>query len=87
MQEPEGRDPAREFERALDDDPRRRRERDRRRYGPRRGPGTWIWWAVTIGGLLLFGLLMRAVMEKTKWTAGDLAESAASLRMPDRRST
>ncbi|GAB6197176.1 hypothetical protein [Lysobacter xanthus] len=65
------RDPAGELDHLLDGDPRRRRERELRRYGPRRGPSTWIWWLIALGGLVLFAVLMRAVMEKTRWTAGD----------------
>ncbi|HEY4559222.1 MAG TPA: hypothetical protein VIG54_00610, partial [Lysobacter sp.] len=66
-------DPERAYGGAMRDDARRRDERDRRRYGPRRGPATWIWWTIAIVGLALFALLMRGVVEKTKWTAGDAA--------------
>lgn len=69
------RDPATAYGRAIRMDPARARERERRRYGPRRGPSTWIYWTVAVVGLAVFALLMRAVMEKTKWTAGDLAGS------------
>lgn len=63
-------DPADAWRDALrGDDPRRLRERDLRRYGPRRGPSTWIYWTVAVVGLVLFAGLMRGVMEKTKWTA------------------
>ncbi|HZX79547.1 MAG TPA: hypothetical protein VFE72_01155, partial [Lysobacter sp.] len=70
-------DPARAYGGALRDDAHRRRERERRRYGPRRGAATWIWWAIAIVGLALFALLMRGVIEKTKWTAGDVAAPQA----------
>lgn len=65
--EPEDRE--QDWRAALSDDPRRARERDLRRYGPRRGPSTWIYWTIAVVGLLVFAVLMRAVMEKTRWTA------------------
>ena len=70
-------DPARAYGGALRDDARRRDERERRRYGPRRGAAAWTWWAIAIVGLALFALLMRGVVEKTKWTAGDTAVEPA----------
>ncbi|GAB1595701.1 hypothetical protein [Lysobacter claricitrinus] len=66
-------DPALSYGDAVRSDAARLRERERRRYSSRRGRGTWIWWAVTMFGLVLFAALMWAVMEKTKWTAGDVA--------------
>ena len=71
-------DPASSYGSVLRDDADSRRERERRRYGPRRGPSTWIWWAIGIVGLALFALLMRGVIEKTRWTAGDAAQDEAS---------
>ncbi|HEY4583363.1 MAG TPA: hypothetical protein VIG88_10945, partial [Lysobacter sp.] len=69
-------DPARAYGDALRDDACARRERMRRRYGPRRGPAARIWWGIAIVGLALFALLMRGVIEKTRWTAGDAAAAA-----------
>ena len=72
-------DPADAYGRALRSDSVHARERDRRRYGPRRGPSTWIYWTVAAVGLVLFAVLMRAVMEKTKWTAGSSADERADV--------
>lgn len=71
-------DPARAYGHAIRTDAARARERELRRYGPRRGPSGWIYWTVAAVGLVVFAVLMRAVMEKTKWTAGTTADEAAS---------
>ncbi|AXK72094.1 hypothetical protein DWG18_07235 [Lysobacter sp. TY2-98] len=78
MTQPHDTDPAARYGEAMRSDASRERDRQRRRYETRRGPGTWIWWAVAVGGLVLFALLMWGVMEKTKWTAGDVARDAAA---------
>lgn len=72
------RDPAAAFSDALDRRPAARRERDLRRCGPPRPRTQLVWIAIALGGLVLFVLLMRAVMEKTKWTAGPSAVEAVS---------
>jgi hypothetical protein len=73
-------DPAARYGGAMRSDPARLLERQRRRYSTKRGRGTWIWWTVAIGGLVVFVALMWAVMDKTKWTAGDVAEQAVDVR-------
>ncbi|WP_133498723.1 hypothetical protein [Cognatilysobacter terrigena] len=72
MTQPRDDDPAARYGEAVRTDPARLRERERRRYSTKRGRGTWIWWTVAIGGLIAFAGLMWGVMEKTKWTAGDI---------------
>ncbi|MGY3264472.1 hypothetical protein [Lysobacter sp. HA35] len=73
-------DPASRYGDAMRRDSVRMRERERRRYSPARVRGAWMWWAVAVGGLVIFIALMWAVMEKTKWTAGDLAQPASESR-------
>lgn len=73
-------DPADAWSAALRDDPRRARERDLRRYGPRRGRSTWTYWTIAVVGLAVFVVLMRGVMEKTKWTAGASPSTDEPLR-------
>ena len=75
-------DPAAAFGRAIRNDPVRNRERELRRYGPRRGPSGWIYWTIAVVGLVLFVVLMRAVMEKTRWTAGPTPRGAIADAAP-----
>lgn len=63
-------DPAARFAR-VGNDPRARRARHLRTYGPPRRHTNLIWLGIAIAGAVVFVVLILAVLEKTRWTAAD----------------
>lgn len=69
---PEGgkNDPAGRFASVIGQGTDARKARDLRTYGPPKRHTNLIWLAIALGGAVLFVVLIRGVLEKTKWTAG-----------------
>lgn len=73
-------DPAARFATGLDATPRTRRARHLRVYGPPKRHTNLIWIAMAVVGAVLFVVLIRGVLEKSRWTAGASTQAPAAPR-------